>query len=102
MDSNGLAKRFFHHRDTETQSRTIFSLYFCVSVVNFLTQVRKRHAGILIDRGFLAICGLLFAASICGTIYCCESMSGGMRMPGGWKMSMAWMKMPGQTWMDST
>jgi predicted metal-binding membrane protein len=23
---------------------------------------------------------------------------GGMRMPGGWTMSMAWMRMPGQTW----
>jgi predicted metal-binding membrane protein len=25
-------------------------------------------------------------------------MSGGMPMPGGWTMSMAWMRMPGQTW----
>ena len=25
-------------------------------------------------------------------------MSGGMTMPGGWTMSMAWMRMPGQTW----
>src|SRR5215471_9871760 len=23
---------------------------------------------------------------------------GGMTMPGGWTMSMAWMRMPGQTW----
>ena len=23
---------------------------------------------------------------------------GGMAMPGGWTMSMAWMRMPGQTW----
>jgi predicted metal-binding membrane protein len=25
-------------------------------------------------------------------------MSGGMPMPGGWTMSMAWMRMPGQSW----
>src|SRR5439155_596998 len=34
------------------------------------------------------------------TIGWCASMSatGGMTMPGGWTMSMAWMRMPGQTW----
>ena len=34
------------------------------------------------------------------TIAWCASMSamGGMPMPGGWTMSMAWMRMPGQTW----
>jgi predicted metal-binding membrane protein len=26
------------------------------------------------------------------------SAMGGMLMPGGWTMSMAWMRMPGQTW----
>jgi predicted metal-binding membrane protein len=26
------------------------------------------------------------------------SALGGMPMPGGWTMSMAWMRMPGQTW----
>jgi predicted metal-binding membrane protein len=26
------------------------------------------------------------------------SAMGGMTMPGGWTMSMAWMRMPGQTW----
>src|SRR5262245_29795281 len=25
-------------------------------------------------------------------------MDGGMPMPGGWTMSMAWMRMPGQSW----
>jgi predicted metal-binding membrane protein len=29
-------------------------------------------------------------------------MSGGMPMPGGWTMSMAWMKMPSQTWLSMT
>ena len=47
---------------------------------------------------FLAAAALLFAGSAAGTIALCRSMSGGMPMPGGWTMSMAWMRMPGQTW----
>jgi predicted metal-binding membrane protein len=50
------------------------------------------------QRGPLAATVLLFAASVAGTIYLCGSMSGGMAMPGGWTMSMTWMRMPGQTW----
>jgi predicted metal-binding membrane protein len=43
---------------------------------------------------------LLFAVSAAATIVWCSSMSamGEMPMPGGWTMSMAWMRMPGQTW----
>ena len=43
---------------------------------------------------------LLFAISATVTIVWGNSMSamGGMPMPGGWTMSMAWMRMPGQTW----
>ena len=29
------------------------------------------------------------------------SAMGGMPMPGGWTMSMAWMRMPGQSWVDA-
>jgi predicted metal-binding membrane protein len=49
---------------------------------------------------FWAVSSLLFAASAAGTILWCASMSapGEMAMPGGWTMSMAWMRMPGQTW----
>ena len=54
------------------------------------------------DRAFFAASSLLFAASAAGTIAWCGSMSGGMRMPGGWTMSMAWMRMPGQSWAEST
>ena len=52
------------------------------------------------SRAFLGIAALLFAASAAVTIVWCASMSavGEMRMPGGWTMSMAWMRMPGQTW----
>ena len=43
---------------------------------------------------------LLFAASAAATIAWCASMSsmGDMPMPGGWTMSMTWMRMPGETW----
>jgi predicted metal-binding membrane protein len=43
---------------------------------------------------------LLFAASAAVTILWCTSMAaiGPMPMPGGWMMSMTWMRMPGQTW----
>jgi predicted metal-binding membrane protein len=49
---------------------------------------------------FFGVSALLFAASVAVTIVWCTSMSamGEMPMPGGWTMSMAWMRMPGQTW----
>jgi len=50
------------------------------------------------DGIFIAAGILLFAASVAATISICSSMSGGMAMPGGWNMSMAWMRMPAQTW----
>jgi predicted metal-binding membrane protein len=52
------------------------------------------------QRAFFGVSALLFAASASATVVCCASMSamGGMPMPGGWTMSMAWMRMPGQTW----
>jgi predicted metal-binding membrane protein len=51
-------------------------------------------------RVFLGGSTLLFTASAAVTIAWCASMSamGGMSMPGGWTMSMAWVRMPGQTW----
>jgi predicted metal-binding membrane protein len=52
------------------------------------------------EQAFLGVCALLFAGSAVATIVWCASMSGmpGMPMLGGWTMSMAWMRMPGQTW----
>jgi predicted metal-binding membrane protein len=51
-------------------------------------------------RAFFAVSALLFAASAVLTIVWCGSMTtaAGMPMPGGWTMSMAWMRMPGQSW----
>lgn len=53
------------------------------------------------DRTFFATGSLLFIASSALTIYFCRSMSSAMPMPGGWTMSMAWMRMPGQGWLNS-
>src|SRR5579872_7158376 len=53
------------------------------------------------SRALIAICAVLFIASAVGTVYWCGSMSGGMDMRGGWTMSMAWMRMPGQTWIGA-
>ena len=49
---------------------------------------------------FFGVSALALAASAAGTIVWCASMSarGEMSMPGGWTMSMAWMRMPGKTW----
>jgi predicted metal-binding membrane protein len=47
-----------------------------------------------------AAAALIFVISAAVIGAWCGSMSGmhGMSMPGGWTMSMAWMRMPGQTW----
>jgi len=49
---------------------------------------------------FFGVSALVFTASAVITVVWCASMpsTGGMPMPGGWTMSMAWMRMPGQTW----
>ena len=49
------------------------------------------------ERALFGTSFLLFVVSVAGTIYWCGSMPVGMAMPGGWTMSMAWMKMPGQS-----
>lgn len=55
------------------------------------------------QRPFIIACALLFVASAAVTIAWCASMSAmdDMPMPGGWHMSMVWMRMPGQTWLDA-
>ena len=54
-------------------------------------------------RVFLGVMAIVFAASVAGTIASSASMSamGSMEMPGGWTMSMMWMRMPGQTWLGA-
>jgi predicted metal-binding membrane protein len=57
------------------------------------------------ERAFYGAAALLFAASAVGTVIACHGMitpegsaMTGMEMSGGWTMSMAWMRMPGQSW----
>jgi predicted metal-binding membrane protein len=52
---------------------------------------------------FFGVSALLFAAGAAVTVVWCASMSamGEMPMAGGWTMSMAWMRMPGQMWLGA-
>jgi len=52
------------------------------------------------QEAFLGVSALLFAASAALTTIWCTSISamGDIPMPGGWTMSMAWVRLPGQTW----
>jgi predicted metal-binding membrane protein len=56
------------------------------------------------DRALLSVAALLFVGSAAITIAWCASMTDmpEMEMPGGWTMSMSWMRMPGQTWLAAT
>ncbi len=68
---------------------------------------RSMDAGMAFERtshrAFVGISASLFAISAALTIAWCASMSAmrGMPMPGGWTMSMMWMRMPGQTWPEA-
>lgn len=59
-----------------------------------ISPVRTSH------HGFLGVSALIFAASAAVTVAWYASMASmdGMAMPGGWNLSMTWMRMPGQTW----
>ena len=54
-------------------------------------------------RVFLGVSAIVFAASVAMTIASCASMAamGDMEMPGGWALSMMWMRMPGQSWLGA-
>ena len=70
-------------------------------VTNSETAVLDAHIALGRERRFLGASALLFAASAIATVFWCGRMSGGMPMPGGWTMSMAWMRMPGQSWIGA-
>lgn len=55
------------------------------------------------QRIFLGVSAVLFVASATATVLWCLSMSdmGEIPMPGGWMMSMMWMPMCEQTWLDA-
>ena len=50
---------------------------------------------------FIALCFITFVAGVAATVYFCRSMCCEMEMPGGWTMSMMWMRMRGQSWLTS-
>lgn len=52
---------------------------------------------------FFGVSALFFAAGAAKTIVSCGSMSGmgEIAMPGGWTISMAWMRMPGDSWLGA-
>jgi predicted metal-binding membrane protein len=54
-------------------------------------------------RGLLGVSAVVFLVSAITTVLWCGSMASmpGMEMPGGWTMSMAWMRMPGQGWLGA-
>ena len=55
------------------------------------------------ERVFFSVAAALFMVSLAITIAWCMAMApmGEMRMPGGWTMSMAWMPMGEQSWLDA-
>lgn len=67
------------------------------------TTFPSNHSVRASEQAFFGVLALLFAVSAALTIAWCASMSamGEMLMPGGWTMSMAWMRMPGETWLST-
>ena len=64
-----------------------------------MNTINSYRVGLKRDWAFRIASALLFIASAAATIYGDRSMSGGMAMPGGWTMSMAWMSMQDQSWL---
>lgn len=56
------------------------------------------------SQAFLLVSALLFISSAAMTVIWGSPMSSmdDMPMPGGWSMSMTWMRMPGETWFGAT
>jgi predicted metal-binding membrane protein len=56
------------------------------------------------QRVFWGVLALLFVACATATVVSCARMAAmaEMPMPGGWTMSMAWLRAPGQTWFGAT
>lgn len=72
-----------------------------------VSQARESSLRMIFGRAsrltFLGVWTLCFVASVWMTIAWSAPMStmDDMPMPGGWTMSMTWMRMPGQTWLDA-
>jgi predicted metal-binding membrane protein len=66
-------------------------------ISNAMTSKRATSAT---SSAFVGVAAVLFVISATVTLVWCASLASmpGMRMPGGWTMSMTWVRMPGQTW----
>lgn len=55
------------------------------------------------DIRLYGVTALAFIASVATTVIWCKSMSAmpGMKMPGGWTMTMAWVRASGQAWLHA-
>ena len=53
------------------------------------------------ERQIYAVAFALFTLAAGFTLYFAWSMRGGMSMPGGWTMSMMWMAMPNEAWIQA-
>jgi predicted metal-binding membrane protein len=65
-------------------------------------QIQNKNSGSAgvnrLPAEFIVVCVVAFIGGISATVYFTGSMASEMAMPGGWTMSMMWMRMPGQTW----
>jgi predicted metal-binding membrane protein len=80
---------------------TVTSEEWLVARRDPLEAEKERMASARASRlAFFGVSAPVFAASAAVTIGCCASMSamGKMPMSGGWTLSMAWMRMAGQSW----
>jgi hypothetical protein len=50
--------------------------------------VQSKQPAVGAGPGFYVLIATVFIAGLALTIYYCRTMSGGMKMPGGWTMSM--------------
>ncbi len=62
------------------------------------TGAPVERAGLRGERSLVATCALLIVLAAGVTVHLCNAMSGGMPMPGGWRLSMVWMLGAGQSW----
>jgi predicted metal-binding membrane protein len=73
-----------------------------VGAMKQMERSRSSDAERAAQRIFFGVSILVFVISVVVTIHWCASMSmGEMPMPGGWTMSMTWMRMPEQTWLGA-
>jgi len=71
------------------------------SETSMASALETPRSGARGESSFWGTSALLFIAAAGVTIFWTGSMESGMAMPGGWTMSMAWMRMPRQTWLGA-